>query len=1126
MVSIRFFGPGQLRDSNGRTIHVRARKELAILAYLLLEGAQLHSREVLQALFWPDLDLDSGRNNLRVVLSHLQALLPAEPSTPRLFQTSRTDVQLNPDAALWIDVLHFQRLIEETQRHDHASRSSCPHCQQRLAEAVALYENEVLAGVALADSPIFEEWLFLQRERQHLLALKAYHDLTTFAEGQGTLEEALRFAQRQIALDPLREAAYRQQIFILARQGERSLALAAFERCRTIISNELGIDLEPETLLLHQQILSDQIVPLRPLTPGANLQPAQLSPPLASVSLSLPAPSLLAPAPANARHNLPQHLTSFVGRELEIAQLHERLATGESRLISLVGPGGIGKTRLAIQVATTHQQFFPDGVYFVSLAGVQSVSAIPAAILDAMGATLGTGAASPIQQLLQGLAQQKMLLVIDNLEHLIDGVELLLEILQTAPTVTLLVTTREQLNCQAEDVFHLSGLAVPTQSDVTQAGQTAAVRLFCERAYRLNKEFKLTTENCPAVVKICQLVEGMPLAIELATTWLGDLDCAALAETLAHNQLILATTQRDLPTRHRSMQAVFDYSWQLLTPGEQRILSHLAICHGRFSARAANQICGASLVDLTRLRYKSLLRIAEVGYYDLHQLIRTFALATLRSDAQREAGERLTIFYMQQVANQATALDGAVPQAALRTIDMEVDNIQQAWQWAVEHDHFDLLMQGATGLGGYYTATGRNTECEVRFLPLAQQLLEQPESTSELYSRLCARLLDKVCHSLIWLGKLAEARKWAQIMVGVAQRLSDPKLVTRAYIHWGKAVDELGNPHEATQTYEEALRLARQLSDSPLVGSILIELSHSLRALGRTSETEAVLLESLQLHRSQGNRLAEQRSLLYLSVCKREEGDFQADRDYLMAAIDLLPLTGNRHVETRLLDALGINYGLVGNYRKAVEYHEASHQIAVEIHQPVQQSHTLRNLCTVHRKLGNLKLAEEYGLESLRLALANELPEETNTARLYLGYVWLATDDLSEAADAFQLAYDGWRAQEYINLSQEALVGLATVDLRRNNPIHATERIAPLVPSLMQQVQVGAREPYEMHLACYEILSAVGDVRSHALLTTAYQQLQGNVNKVTNNQLLGFFWQAPAHRRIRELWQQVKSEVQ
>ncbi|MEZ4731314.1 MAG: BTAD domain-containing putative transcriptional regulator [Caldilineaceae bacterium] len=512
-VEVRLFGAGQIREAAGKVIAVRSRKELAALAYLLLEGHQPQSREVLQALFWPDFDTESARNNLRVILARLQALVGAGAEPAKWLHTNRTEVQRNPAVALWLDVAEFQRLIDSTQRHAHASRGACAHCQPALQAAVALYTAEFLTGLALADCPAFEEWLFLQRERQHLLAVKAYQDLTTFAETQGELDAALTYVQRQIAIDPLRETAYRQQMVILARQGERNLALAAFERCRRIISNELGIDPEPETLLLHQQILSDQIPPLAKPTPILTAKQPEsplASPTPASQQLSSPAAHEGTPV----RHNLPQTLTTFIGRETELAQLQERLGNGESRLLSLVGPGGIGKTRLALQVAGANQQLFPDGVFFVALAGVQEVAAIPATILGAMGADLA-GSAAPTTQLLQFLGRQKLLLVIDNLEHLIEGVDLLLAILQAAPAVTLLVTTREQLNCQVEDSFALNGLATPTQTSLAEAGHYAAVRLFCERAYRLNKNFKLTAENCPAVVTICQLVDGLPLAIEL-----------------------------------------------------------------------------------------------------------------------------------------------------------------------------------------------------------------------------------------------------------------------------------------------------------------------------------------------------------------------------------------------------------------------------------------------------------------------------------------------------------------------------------------------------------------------------------------------------------------------------------
>ena len=1105
---LRFFGPGVLVDQQEHPVAIRSRKQLALLVYLASEHQTAHSRETLLALLWPDTPRASAQNNLRFTLSHLRSLskkmAKGGAELPPLLVADRHTVQLHPAWVMSADSSHFQHLLERTRQHIHNDRSQCTACQAVLKQAVQLYQGEFLAGFGLEDCAAFEEWLFMQREQLYLLVREAYRDLAAYAETTDDLASAHGYVQHLIELDSLCEPAYRQQMRVLNRQGERSAALAVFERCRSLLHAELGLDPEPETLALHMQILAgnDQPVAQADASPSKIEQPSPV---------------------ARVLHNLPHQLTQFIGRESELGQMQQRLQAGDSRLISLVGQGGVGKTRLALQIAAANLHLFAHGVCFVPLAGVQDAGAIPSAIMDALGLSFESGAASPMQQLLTTLSERHILLVIDNFEHLMDGVDLLLALLQAAPKVTFLVTTREQLNCQAEDLFELSGLAVPSEINLADAGNYAAVRLFCERAYRLHKKtFKLTAENYPDVVKICQLVDGMPLAIELATTWLGHFDCAHLAAAIVENQSILATTQRDLPARHRSMQTVFDHSWQMLSAREQRILSQIAVCHGRFSVQIATQLTGASLLDLTSLRYKSVLRIADAGYYDLHPLIRSFALSTLDAENGTRTEERLATLYMEQVAEQRAAFEGAAPQEAILGIGRELDNIQQAWEWAVSHSRTDLLLQGVAGLGGYYTATGRNAECEIRFLPLAQTLIAQQDGSDEIDKLLCVHLLDKVCHSLLWLGKLVEAQNWAQKMVTVAQVLADhnQELVARAFVHWGKALDEVGRATEAVQKYEQALIAARQLANAPLLGNILIELSHALRALGRSHETEQVLLESLALQRSQhGNRLTEQRALLYLSVCKREEGDFQADRTYLTAAMELLKLTGNRHVEMRLLDAMGINYGLVGNYSMALDYHNASHRIAQEIHQPVQESHTMRHMCTAYRKLGNLASAEECGAESLRVALVHRMPQEINCSRLYLGLVWLESGNLAEAQNAFQLAYEGFQAQGAITPGWEALIWLAMVDLRSGAPACAVERITPFLPSLLDHVTVGVREPYEMHLACYEILAAVDDARAKTVLTTTYNQLLSNVNKVTDRSLLQCFWQAPVHHKIRARWQ-------
>lgn len=1114
MLQICLFGPGQLGAADGQIVHIRARKELAALAYLLLEGRQPQSREVLQALLWADFATESARNNLRVALAHLQALIsPAESTdtsaaTPKLFHTSRTDVQLNPAASIWVDVTAFLRLIEATQRHDHAGRSGCAACYQTLQQAVGLYQAEFLAGFALADSPAFEEWLFLQRERLHVLVSEAYRDLAAYAEVQRDLTGARGYAQRQIELDPLCEPAYRQQMRILIGQGDRSAALAVFERCRQRLHEELGLDPDPETLALHMQLLTDD------RAPGA---PAGHSWPVAQ---AIPA-SALTPPPTTAfpSYHLPQPLTSFIGREQELEQIHTLLQAGTSRLISLVGPGGIGKTRLALQIARVTQSLFAQGAYFVPLAGLQEMSTIPVAIMDAMQVNLAAGATSPIDQLLTLLAPQHLLLVIDNLEHLMDGVDLLLAILQVAPQVTLLVTSREQLNCQAEDRFLLTGLTTPTQSDLAHAAQTAAVRLFCDRAYRLTKEFKLTPQNCRDVVRICQLVEGMPLAIELVTTWLGELDCAGLAAAVAQNLSILATTQRDRPARHRSMQAVFDYSWQLLTAREQCILSRLALCQGRFSTQIATQLTGASLIDLTGLRYKSLLRITEPGYYDLHPLIRGFAVATLTAATQTQAEESVATLYLQQVAAQAVALSGATPQAALQVIEREQDNVQQAWRWAVAKARIDLLLQSADALGEYYAASGRNAECEANFLPLVQQLLTQPvleqPVADEQRALLCLHLLERLALALTFQTKLTDAQHWAQNLIALAQRFSNREFEARGLQRWGCALDADGKKVAARQKLEAALVLARQVEQPRLLGAILLDLG--ITYLGDSNSHVATYLqEALTIQRTLGNRTAEQRILLYLGINCTQMEEYQAGRTYQLEALNLLSITGNRPLEMRIVGGLGYTLSMLGDYPAALEYLARARRISQEIGWRLQESYTLHNLCCLQRKLGNFDLAVDYGEESLRVALQQASEDAANWARFHLGYALLARGDLTQAAQTFQQAQDSWHTTGRLKQARWAIVGMAAALCQQGNGTEATTLIAPIVPSLLEQVPQG-EEVYEMYLTCHAILKGNSDRRADRLLTTAYTRLQQNASKLTDSHLLQCFWQAPVHRKIRTL---------
>jgi predicted ATPase/DNA-binding SARP family transcriptional activator len=745
-LQLYLLGAGRVVHTQAGEIEFRGRLLLALLAYLAVESGRAHSREALMGLLWPELPEADARNNLRVTWSRLRTRLGAgtPKDVPYLIST-RFELQFNPDSSHWLDVAEFQTQIAAAERHAHEAGQICPDCCQKLARAAELYRGDFLAGFYLDGCPAFEEWQFVQRERLHLQILDVLARLAHFYEQGRELKTAEGYTRRQLELDPLREDAHRGLMRLLNGQGQRGAALAQFEVCRKILRDELGVEPDAETLLLYQQIRSGSLLGPTSESPGAEL--------------------------ALAIHNLPESVTPFFGREEELAQIAERLRQGDYRLLSIVGPGGIGKTRLALQAARENLGLFPDGAYFVSLAPVQAAGEVPAVIAAALGLSLGEAPVSPPPQILAALLGKRLLLVLDNLEHLLHTkdaaaqvIDLLLDLLRQTPGLALMVTSRQRLDVQAEDLYWLRGLPMPGPDDMAEAGRFASVRLFCDRAYRLQKSFKLTAENLAHVVRICALVEGMPLALELAASWIRDLEPAELAAALENNLDMLETTLRDVAPQHRSMRAVFDHSWGLLTPAEQDLLRQLAIFRGGFSLEAACEVAEATPITLTRLRYKSLVRGARGGRYTMHQLLRRFALERLREKPEMEEGarQRHSHYFLAYIGGRTEALHGEEPQAALAEIRNDLDNVRQAWDWAVDRGRFASLRESGCipGLARFHAMSGLYAEGERLFEAAICRVetLSGGATPADLTAgQMCLGLLTELTDMLIRQSKLNPA---------------------------------------------------------------------------------------------------------------------------------------------------------------------------------------------------------------------------------------------------------------------------------------------------------------------------------------------------------------------------------
>jgi predicted ATPase/DNA-binding NarL/FixJ family response regulator len=409
--------------------------------------------------------------------------------------------------------------------------------------------------------------------------------------------------------------------------------------------------------------------------------------------------------------SLPILSTPFVGRQTEQSEIAHLLAQDTCRLLTLVGQGGVGKTRLALETARQLQASFPDGVYFIALASLTSPEQILATIAEAVGFRFYEDKDHLIQ-LTCYLCKQHMLLILDNFEHLLGGANILADMLAQMFNPKCIVTARERLNLSEEWVMEISGLAVPPSSDTPELETYSAIELFLHSAKRAHVLFVLDDSDKPAVVEICRLVEGLPLAIELAAAWVRTVSCQNIVQELTRGMDILQTTLRDMSPRHRSIRAVLDQSWALLAPNEQDLFKKLSVFPSLFTHEASQAIVQADWLLLSGLVEKSLVKRDLDGRYRLHDLVRQYAREKLVAtpDTWHETQTRFMHHYAQWANVQFAPLKTHAQTKTLHLIEREIDNLRQAWRTAISQQACNVLDQMHFTLWYYHLLTYREHE--------------------------------------------------------------------------------------------------------------------------------------------------------------------------------------------------------------------------------------------------------------------------------------------------------------------------------------------------------------------------------------------------------------------------------
>jgi predicted ATPase/transcriptional regulator with XRE-family HTH domain len=598
---------------------------------------------------------------------------------------------------------------------------------------------------------------------------------------------------------------------------------------------------------------------------------------------------------SSPKTNLPLFPTPLIGREREVEQLGQLLSDPQCCLLTLVGPGGIGKTRLAIETALNLENFFADGVYFIPLASVSSTDAVISAIANSIYFTF-YGPRNPRVQLLNYLREKQMLLIIDNMEHLLLGeshqetvVELLVEILQRAEQVKLLVTSRECLGLQEEWAFEVEGLPVPESLATERNGQNTSVELFLQRARRAQVGFNAAPQDFSSIIRICQLVEGMPLGIELAASWVRTLSCDEIVKELEHGLGFLSVPARDLPARHQSMHAVFEHSWKLLSEEEQQVLMRLSAFRGGFSRKAAEQVAAATLAVLSALVTKSLVRRSGAGRYDLHELIRHFAAEQLAELPEQQTATlaRHGRYYAALLHQTEPRLKSNDQNNALLELNADLDNLRLAWNWAVTRDKLTELRKSVRCIQWFYDLKGWLRESS-RLFGLAVDALDNKTSTmtdSEDHLITLSLLLIYQGLASVRSGQVAEGRDFLHRSLGFVRSMSEPEILSDNLAFLGLADYLIGDYSEAHDHLEEALAVSCSIESQWIVAFSLMILGMLAQAIGERPLARMHFHESLERWRSIGSPRNIGSCLVAYSSLISDEGQYEVARKMLYESL-------------------------------------------------------------------------------------------------------------------------------------------------------------------------------------------------------------------------------------------------
>jgi predicted ATPase/DNA-binding SARP family transcriptional activator len=1022
-LTIRLFGPFEVCLDSRPLPRLRTRKGQWALALLALRRGCEVERSWLAGTLWPDSSEGAAYTSLRSSLKDLRRALGVEAG--RLRSPTPRTLSLELDGAA-VDLIAFDEAVD---RPDRAAWE----------RAVALYRGPLLEGCC-------EAWVLQERGPREEAYLTALERLAAHAAARGDNAGAVRWLRQAVACDPFRETAQRALLTALAAGGDLAGVVEAYRAFRLRLQAELRGDPALETTALFRQLQAQERGRAERVGEGCSVFGVRSSvPPLPTPNTQHPTPNTEHPSPLpTAPRHLPRPISNFIGQEAAVRAVAAGL--DGARLVTITGPGGVGKTRLAIRVADEVADAYRDGAWFVDLARAVHPRLVSQAVAAALGVREHADRRLP-ETLQQFLAGRELLLVLDNCEHLLPAcAELAEALLSAAPALWILATSRQSLGLTGEVTWQLSGLSVPpfvfgVPSSVFAAGvpntehrrpntedpaallQFDAVHLFVERARAASSAFAITARNAGSVGQICRQLDGIPLAIELAAARLKALSVEEIAARLDDRFGLLTGGSRTALPRQQTLRATMDWSYELLTVPERALLRHLSVFAGGFTLEAVEAVASGQwsvvsgqnptvgdagpfstglvtghwpltthvLDPLTQLVDKSLVMVeAQEGEtrYRLLETVRQYS-----SEQLQQSGEAATVrrrheaFYL-RLAEQAEAHRlGPDEVARLGRLDAEIDNLRAALASSLQGAP-ETALRAAAALAGYWENRGHLAEGRQW---LAAALERAPRSAE---GGPCSLARAAVLEGASALALLQEDRRAAQLLLeeslAIRREWGDRAGRAASLAHLAHVTCNRDDYPAARGLYDESLAIRRELEDQSGVATVLAGLGDVARRAGEYQEARSLLEESLVIRRALGDRYEITQSLIWLGDAVLELGESAAARAHYEEALAIRRELGDRAGGAGVLGELANVARWEGDYAEARRLREEGLAVWRAIGSPVAVLHSLGALGHLARDQGEYAEARHFYAESL--CLRQELGDPYAIAQ--------SLEDFAELAEA------------------------------------------------------------------------------------------------------------------------------